>query len=375
MTAGAPDLGRRPMPLTSVGSQAWRNLCTGTSRPLTFASTLALALSLLAWADVASAATLAGKVHAFVASGASTYTLISDANIDGAACEGLVSSGYAEAAGGLRTGGDTRLRALPDNPVGVYEATPGLLGLIAPDRPHPDSTGVYLAPALADDVAPVLNHRPGEGVDVPVLVAPMTALGTYPWPDDGRPAQLQYAVLGAVRPVGAFDQCWVRSVDPTADPRFLLRSTLIRTPTDPDDAQVAQLNPRLGESLAATAEFGSRPNRLAWVVSLGVGFLLAAASVWLRRVELAGGREVGMATVAQLTQILLETLAWALAGALLAAPLLMARAAQGAPVDRLSLMAVGVPVLMAGAAGSLIGSITTAALVRRRPVISYLRTR
>lgn len=360
------------MPLSSVASEAWRNLCTGTTRALMFAVALAAMLGVLVWADVGSASALAGKVHSYVAAGASTHTLVSDSNIDGAACERLSSSGFVDAAGALRAADDVRLRVLPSNPVSAFDATPGLLHLIAPGRSHPGRAGVYVAPALADTVAPGLA---GAAVGEPVVVTPVTALGTYPWPDDGRPTPLQYAVLGAARPAGAFDQCWVRSIDPTVDPTFLLRSTLLRTPTDPSDAQVAQLNPRLGESLTVAADFGARPTRLAWAAGLGIGALLAAAAIWLRRLEVASARELGVPAISQLAGALLETFAWAFAGVTVTVPLLIARASGGAATDRADLALVGAPVLLAGLVGALLGGLVATAVVRRRPVTSYLRAR
>ncbi len=374
MTRPSGSSPRTRTTLAAVVSEAWRNVCTGTTRALTFSIALAATLGVLVWIDVSETAVLSAEMHTYVAAGSSTYTLVSDANIDGAACERLVSSGYVDAAGALRGGGDVRLHILPSNAVNVYEATPGLMRLIAPDRWHPDAAGAYLSPALAKAVAPVLSN-PQERPRSPLLVAPVSALGTYPWPDDGRPAQLQYAVLGTARPTGAFDQCWVRSVDPIVDSTFLLRSALLHTPTDPADAQVSQLNPRLGEAPTAASDFASRPTRLSWLVGLFAGALLAAVSAWLRRLELACSRELGVPTTSQLAGTLLETLVWACAGAVLCAALLVARASQADPADRGALVSVGLPVMVAGVVGAVGGSLATAGLVRRRPVTAYLRTR
>jgi len=365
------------MPLSSTAGEAWRNLCTGTARALTSALALAGSLGVLIWADVGSAASLANKAHSYVDAGSSTYVIVSEGGIDGAACEYLISSGYVNAAGALRRGDEIRLRVLPSNPVSAYELTPGLLQLIDVKPSHPGVAGVLLSSVLADAVAPVLNQptRSGTSAQPPVVVAPLLALGTYSWPDDGRPTQLQYAVLGAVQPTGSFDECWVRSLDPNVDPTFLLRSTLVRAPNNPSDAQISQLNPRLGESLTVASEFASRPTRLAWLASLAFGAFLAAASIWLRRLELASARELGVSTTSQLAQTLLETLAWAIIGTVLATPLLLARAASSASEDRMAMVAVATPILLAGIIGSIVGSLLTAVLVRRRPVTAYLRTR
>lgn len=235
---------------------------------------------------------------------------------------------------------------------------------------------MYLSAPLADTVAPTL-HRPSTSRSAvsPITVEPAVALGLYYWPDDGRPTPLQYALIGSTPPVGKFDQCWVRATSPTVDPSFLLRSTLLDTPAAPGEVEVAQLNPRFGESLTAATDFISRPTRLAWSAAFGLGTLLAAASIWLRRLELATARELGVPLLSQLSGMVLESFAWALTGVALSTPVLLARAAQGEGPERLGLVTVGVPVLLAGLVGSLLGSVATTAVLRRRTVNEYLRTR
>lgn len=369
-----PRRGR--MPLIAATSEACRNLCTGTTRALAFALVLSFWLGVLIWADVGSATSATEKARAYVAAGASTHTIVSESNIDAKACERLVSSGFVDAAGAIRAGQDVRLRVMPSNPVPTYEATPGLLQLIGPDRGHPDSSGVYLSPQLAEMLAPSLGQpKASTSAAHPVAVPPVTALGTYPWPDDGRPTPLQYALVGATPPSGVFDQCWVRSSNPTTDPSFLLRSTLIRAPTDLGSVEVAQLNLRLGASLTAADDFDQRATRLAWVGGIFFAGLLAAASLWLRRLELANAKEVGVPLLAQLTATAIETCVWALAGAALAVPVLLIRAKQGPALDQSDLIIVGVPILLSGLAGSVIGALVATSLLRRQAVTDYLRTR
>jgi hypothetical protein len=363
-----------PMPLTSIASEAWRNLCTGTARALGFAMALAAGLGMLIWADVSSASAGTSKVYDFVAAGASTYTVTSEGNVDGAACERLAGTGYVSRAGALREAGSVRLAMIPSTPVSIYEATPQLLNLLVPDRPRPDRAGVYLSPGLANAVAPDLGLSTSVGTSTSRRLAPVDAIGVYPWPDDGRPASLQYAMVGATPPGGTFDQCWVRAADPMSDPSFLLRSALVRSPTTAAEAEVAQLNPSLGTTLSAAADFRTRATRLAWVPAVFLGCLLGAASIWLRRLEIANAREVGVAGGSQQAQTLLETASWALAGLLLAAPAAAIRASQQ-HTDRVDLATVAVPILLAGLVGAVMGSAGITAWLRRKPISEYLRTR
>lgn len=369
---------RRPdaaatMPLTSIASEAWRNLCTGTTRAFGFAVAMAAGLGVLILADVASAGDATSKVDEFIAAGASTYTLTSEMNVDGAACERLAGTVYVDAAGALREGDSVRLEILPSTPVSVYEVTPRFIDLLVPDRVRPDQAGVYFSPTLADTLVPGFESA-GNGEPSVRRIVPVEVIGVYPWPDDGRPASLQYAMVGATPAGGTFDQCWVRAADPMTDPSFLLRSTLVRNPVTTTEVEVAQLNPSLGTTLSAPAEFRARPTRFAWVAGLSLGSLLGAASLWLRRIEIANAREVGVTAGAQQAQTLLETGFWAIAGLLLAAPIAVIRASQE-HTDQVGLAIMATPILLAGLIGALMGAAGGAALLRRKPLTEYLRTR
>jgi len=329
---------------------------------------------MLAWAEVAAAGDASRKVADFVAAGASTYTLTSERNIDGATCEGLADTGYVDVAGALRETDSVRFEVIRSTPVAMYEVTPRLVDLLIPNRLTSSKVGVYLSPALAEVVAPGLGSSTGDGNSGSRSLHPVDAIGVYKWPDDGRPTSLQYAIVGETPPVGVFDQCWIRASDPTSDPSFLLRSVLRRGAGTGVEAELAQLNPTLGTTLSAKTDFASRPTRYAWLAGLFLGSLLGAASLWLRRLEVASARDLGLAPGAQQMQTALEAMTWAFAGLVLTAPALAFRVSQEL-TDPADLILVAAPILLAGWVGVLAGTAGVAAWIRRKPTSDYLRTR
>lgn len=369
--AAPPDAttpGTAPMSLRSTISEAWRNLATGTTRALSAALALTLILAALAELEIATTGALVDRVRAFVAAGASTYVISADDNIDAAACSRLAVTGVLDRAGALRVAAPVTLTAMPWSPIQMMEVTPGLLDLIAPTRREPAGQGVYASTDLADTIAPLANSRT-------VSVPPMTVLGTYAWPDDGRPAPLQYAALAPAPATGAFDQCWARATDPTVDGSYLLRSVLIRTPSDPTQVTLTQLNSSLGAKLTARDDFTVRPSRWAWAAAALGGLLLSMVLVWLRRVELAAGRAVGVPLASQLLGALLEAGVWSVAACLLSAPYVLMRANAVAASDQTWVALLAVPIGLGALCGVAIGTLLAVALVSRRPVEAYLRTR
>lgn len=367
---------RRPAPilLASVLSEAGRNLCTGTARALVLALVFASALGALAWVEVATAGNASKEVADFVAAGASTYTLTSTGNVDGAACEGLSETGNVDVAGAVRQTDGVRLEVIRSTPVPVYEVTPRLLGLFDLARANASAAGVYLSPGLAEVVAPQLASLEGDRKAGSQSLPPVNAIGVYRWPDDGRPTSLQYAIIAETPPLGAFDQCWIRATDPATDPSFLLRSVLLRDAGAGIEVELGQLNPTFGTTLSTKLTFATRPTRLAWLAAMVFGALLGAASIWLRRLEVASARDFGWAAGAQQLQSLLEALSWATAGLLLAAPALAFRASQEM-TDQRDIALVAAPILLGGLVGALAGVAAASALIRQKPTSEYLRTR
>jgi hypothetical protein len=349
-------------------SEVTRNLSTGTTRALLAASVMAAALLGVGMTDLSATAVQIDEVRRFIAAGGSTWTITSANNIDPAICERLPSTGVIEASGALRSTSPVTFTVLPGGPMPAYDATRGLLDLIAPTRSQPNAAGIYLSPDAAQALTPDAGPRAQ-------AVPPAVVLGGFGWPDDGRPSVLQYAALGAAPATGSWDQCWARGATPTDDPGSLLRSVLIRPPVDATDGVVAQLNPTLGERLASVEDFRTRPTRWAWIAAVLVGGGIGAVVTALRRVELADASELGIDARTALTGITLETMPWAVAGATLALPVILLYAHSSAPTDQGAVAALGIRVLVAGVVGACAGSAAITLWARRRGVDALLRLR
>jgi hypothetical protein len=200
----------------SLASEAGRNLATGTTRAALLALTLAGVVGALAYVDVRAAVGVLQDAAAYRASGSSVQVLEAPQGIDGARCDSLASVTGVVAAGALRQGETLRTLAMPASSLTVWEATPGLVDLVADtgtDLVGADqrSAGLWLSRDLAD----TLGARPGRSLAT--ALGPATTAGVYTWPDDGRDRALGYAALAPVAPAGVFDQCWVQVWPPDVD--------------------------------------------------------------------------------------------------------------------------------------------------------------
>ncbi len=135
------------MRLSSVLSEAGRDIRSGTTRFATFALLLAATTGIAGAADVGTVASLTRDASAYVASGAATRTAAREGGIDGAACDALAGHGDVLAAGALRPGPGLALTALPGATLSTFEVTPGLAALIADSDGR---AGAWLSPTLAE---------------------------------------------------------------------------------------------------------------------------------------------------------------------------------------------------------------------------------
>lgn len=355
----------------SLLSEVMRNILTGTSLLAPLALLLSLIMGAVGEMENRTVSALDRKAQAFIEVGASTFTVASEGNIDASACERLSGSGLVDRAGAIRQIRGVRIATLPGAAVSTYEVSTGFLEFL---RVVPAArTGVLISEALARELLPAKGQpRPGA---LPNEVPPLWIIGTYAWPDDGRPTDLEYAVVASVPPAKAFDQCWIRSRDPADRPLDLLLSTLIQSPENPSDAVPVQSNPELGETFTYADDFGTRGTRYAWIF-VGIATALAAmAGLRRRATELTNARECGIAPLALTIQVLLETFVWAILGAAMAlGGLVVSMELQGIP-NPTELLILDLRLAISAIVGAAIGSILGVLAITRRPTEFYLRIR
>ncbi len=290
----------------SIASEAWRNITSGAALTVPLCAVLgALAAALT---GLGSFETLALTAHAerFHDAGAAILILQAPGAVDGRACEALngtpgVRSGALRAAPGNVVGA-----ALPDSSVPTYEVTSGLPGLLGAE---PRRAGVLLSPEVARTL--------GDGL-VGVEVA-----GVYGYPDDGRRADLGYAVLVPTLASGAFDECWAETWPPSRELESLLRTSYAPRASG-TDLRILQLNGTLGETFDGAAQFAARTTRWLPLLGAAAAFVIAFSAMRLRRVELASARHAGVRLADQLAIALGECLAWVAATIALVTPVVCA---------------------------------------------------
>ncbi|WP_157557265.1 hypothetical protein [Isoptericola dokdonensis] len=315
------------------------------------------------------------KADAFRSAGAAVTTLVSESGpvVDGSRCAALVGAGGLTGSAALRPGEPVRAANLPDSDLTVWEATPGLVAVLARVA-HPvsrlssdDESGVW----VADDLAATLGARAGDGI----LLADgrtMQVAGVYSWPDDGRDRVLSYAVVVPVAAAGSFERCWAEAWPADSEAAGLLYS--VAAP-GAEDVQVGRLNATLGSELDVAAEIATRPTAPAPLVAVAVGLVLGFLLVRTRRLELASALHAGVAKPFLAWQIVLETGAWLLAAVLVGAAATGVASLMGNPEPFVGTWLAAVSTVVVGAAAVLLGTAVGALAVKEVHLFRYFKDR
>lgn len=355
------------MLIRSVLSEAGRNLLTGTTRAGIWALVLLIVVGGLAATDTRSVVGVLSDAQDFRDAGAATFVLSAPGSVDGGRCESLTRIEGVTGAGPSRAGDPVRLAALPSTEILTYDVAPSFLPLIGvQDR----GAGVVVPRSVADLLGPAQTITLDDGRTLPVS-------GIYAYPEDGRSTVLAHTVLTTVPTSGTFDACWVSIWPTSASTTRLLRYALRFEAPASDSAEVTvrQLNATLGESFDVRTRLTSRPTTAVGWVAVAAGAALGAASVRRRRLELASSRHTGVPGSALTAQVVVETLAWALAGAVLAAPMVWWLADVDNPASTAAVWWVGLRTVLIGAGATVPAAALATWLTRERHLFRYFKDR
>lgn len=392
---------RSVMRLSSVISEAWRNLITGTTHACALALALALSVAILIGADLLTISRIQAQVDEFVASGTSTYTITYAGRIDPVVCESLASVNGVRAAGALRqANAKITLAVLPSTGVPAYEATEGAVALFADatggaasddsavdfdDGAISNGSASGAAPAASDlwlsaEAAGPLRVVPGETIALKDG-RQATVGGIYQWPDDGRASGYSYAALEPV-PIDRaerFDSCWVKAWPVPENIESLLYLATVGDSAGGSRQQgravISQLNTSHGADLDAVALYHQRLTAWAPVVALAVGLLLGVVAIRVRRLELASALHCGVPKRALIAQLMVETCAWLACALLLCSPLLAWVWLANGNADAVSLTDTLLRVPVSAMVGVIVGSVLTAAGIREQRLFRYFKNR
>lgn len=362
--------GSTRMRFREIRGEAGRNLGTGTARAGVLAVLTALVCTALAALDAISMTGIITAADTFRDRGASIMILDAERSIDGRACDRLAEQPGVRASGALaKTDTPLTVAALPQNPLTFFTASPGFATLL-PDASGQQTPGLLL-PA---EVARQLGLEIGDPIHT---AAGTTALGgTYAYPDDGRDRGLGYAAIAPVSPATRFDQCWIDAYPVTKATTELLYTAIAADATLPDSGPtLSQHNQTLGTAIEPAAIYSGRMTATFPLAGLLLGFAAGAGAIWLRRLEIASALHAGIRKVDQAGILLIESIAWASCGALVALPVIAALTRHLDAADHLAVVLTAVQIPVLTLAGALFGTLVMALSIRERRLFTYFKGR
>lgn len=352
------------MRLSTIFSEAARNITTGTTRAAVFATLLGVIVGSLLLADTLALRALHDDATTFVESGAAIRVMHTENAIQGADCDALSGHATVYASGALATADPIELTALPSTSIPAFRATPGMLRLLGANDVR---TGAWLSERLAEP----LGATPGVTLDTPL--GELTVAGIFPYPDDGRDSRLGNAILLPTIAQDIYDECWASAWPLSEETDVLLRFTAASTTNNAAALQVGQLNKNHGSTFNGEERFDARITRFAYPLIAVIGAGLGWVSIRTRRLEHAAALHAGQHRPEQLLTILIESSTWAVLGASLAALITLTGAlSTGTALPLLPVAVPGVPIAIGGV---LLGATAASSLTRERHLFRYFKER
>jgi hypothetical protein len=259
---------------------------------------------------------------------------------------------------------DLYLVAMPRIALQVWNASPGLAGVLGVDSPL--AGGVWLDRGLAD----ILDVRVGDRLATSQGVVLVGAI--FDWPQDGRDQRLSFSILAPMAPAEPFDECWLKAWPVVDGNDILLRSTILPE-ANSGSAAIGRVNTSLGVSLDSAELFRARLTRFVPLLLLATGLVLGYSVSTTRRLEYASAQHIGQTKTDQLIECAIETGAWALASAaevVLVLSAAMQLAHLTSCVELLAVVASG-PLLAAG--GAMTGAMGGCAVVREQRLFALFK--
>ena len=379
--------------LREVLREAWRNLASGTTRPL---------LALLAFTLVAGGIGVAlarGQVGVardavvWQRQGSAISVITLEGHIDGRQCDALAGTPGVRASGAVRPAAALRLAALPSVPVATFEITPGLADLLgrtgpgpvgpAPVGPdEPAAGGVLLAEDLAivvgvTDGSLALVTDPGEGHRGWADGGQVSVAGVFPLPAGRQSSPLDYSVLLPTAPTAPFDACWAVLWPEAPEAVTLLTLTTLPTGQGPQGPtpQVRQLNTTAGIAFDAPARLAALPTVPLTVAAAGFGAVLGFGLTSARRLELASALHAGVSRSSLLIQLAAETVGWLIPALAVVVPAGLVAARHANPDPAWVAFSPALRAAVLSAISTLLGTLLAGVLIREKHLFRHFKQR
>lgn len=287
------------MRLRDSAGEAFRNVTTGMTRPVTLIVMLSCVILACAGLDMRQVWGIEQQADAYRSSLSNAYFIKAEGQVDPRSCGSMRSGSAVQGAGALRKVDPLRFALAQNSPVNTYEVSPGFIDIVTGGTGSRGSGGGIW---LSQNVAAKFGLSAGSLIET--TTGRMRVAGVYPWQEDGRDTRLGYAALVETLETGTFDECWV-ALWPPHDVSMSLRRALVFS-SHSSDAQVAQVNYTQGERFDPNTAFLTRVTRPLLLVPLPLCFITVFAFCRRRRLESAGCLHAGEPKASMVLRLLME---------------------------------------------------------------------
>lgn len=361
--------------------EAWRNVATGTTRPLIALLAFSIVVGAIGVTQARGHVGIAQAALAWQRQGSAVSIITLEGHINGRQCDALATAPGINAAGAVRRAPSLRLAAMPSVPVNTFEATPGLaslLRLIAASGHGPG--GVWIAEDLAavigDTTLPLVTDTgEGRGRWSDDGVAPVA--GVFPLPAGGQSSPIDYSILVPVAAMEPFDSCWVMLWPESEQTISLLTLTTLPTGQGPQGPtpSISQLNTTAGTTFDAPSRLAALPTLPLTIAAVAFAAVLGFGLTNARRLELASSLHAGVRKTSLLIQLAVETAAWLLAATTITVPLAYAAAHSGNPDPPWVAFSPALRTTVLAVIATLLGALVAGSLVREKHLFRHFKHR
>ena len=359
------------MKLGAAVAEGWREVLTAGPRVVFPVFALALLGGALGVSDALAVGAMIDRSRTYREAGAETVVLQAPGHVSGAMCDALSNVGGVRASGAVRASSQTlRAASLPDLMISYKESTSGFYSLLSV-RTRGDAANLKGGLLLSEELAQELAVSAGDKFSTNLGAASVDAV--YAYPTDGRLPDLQSAAVSSVDDHENFDQCWLESDFDIAVASAVVRLSVSPGGGDEVQADVRQLNARLGEDLDGATEFEGRVTRWNCVLAALGAALLGVIVVRSQRLRMASALQVGVPRPALAMQAMTEAGVVVVITLMLTLPAAVRVMALEASLAVLAPMVYG-PILAASAT-YVLATVATTSLIRRTSLYNYFRDR
>lgn len=295
------------MRILDILGEALCNIRSGSSRAGVLATILVLVSTVLLAVDAAAIGALQERAETVRAQAGAIRVLVAENAVDPSVCSSLDKLESINDAGPIWRLDPISLPALPGVEVPFFRLSPAVARML--DFPNIRFGGIYIPGSLAE------RWHAREGSRLDTSNGSIVIDGVYSYSeDDGRDPRLANAIVVIGEPSERASECWYSAWPPSsASDQFVYGA--VASAEENSAAQIAPLNPTIGQILDFTQEYTTRVTALASAAVVVLFAILAFSGMTRRRVELASNLHAGSRRRDVVAGVAIETFIWAFAAA------------------------------------------------------------